>query len=63
MYSHVTEDFHSALLALQEMEMEGNSETPAEVETGQLVDQVFAFLDTIECATEDTFASFDKIAA
>ena len=40
MNSHVADDFHAALLALKELETEGYSETPAEEETVQLVDEV-----------------------
>ncbi|MGI9426082.1 MAG: hypothetical protein ACR2PA_23095 [Hyphomicrobiaceae bacterium] len=63
MNSHVADDFHAALLALQDIESESRTEKPVEHETAQLVDEVFAFLDAFGAADEDAFASFEKIAA
>ena len=63
MNSHVADDFHAALLALKELESEGHSETPAEEETVQLVDEVFAFLEILGPSADGTYAPFERIAA
>ena len=63
MNSHVADDFHAALMVLQELDSDGHFEMSAEHETVQLVDEVFAFLENIGPAGADDFEPFEKIAA
>ena len=51
MKSQIADDFHAALVAMQEMTADQLFEDPTEQATNSLVEHVFAFLDTCN-ATE-----------
>jgi len=60
MYSQVAEDFHAALLAMQQNDVKELAEAEREQATARLAEEVFGFLDA--CAEGD-YQEFDLLAA
>ena len=62
MNSQVADDFHAALLAMQDIETDRHVDQ-TETDIAELAEQVFAFLEGIEMMDEPAFAPLEKIAA
>ncbi len=60
MNSQVADDFHAALLAMQQTDVKELAEAERELATARLVEEAFGFLDA--CAEAD-YQDFDLLAA
>ncbi len=63
MNSRIAEDFYDALVVMQDIEADHNSESAGEDATNVLAEQVFAFLDNCTADYDDDFALLEQLAA
>ena len=63
MNSQAAEDFHAALLAMQEIEAEQDAARQSEDAVSTLVDRVYAFLDAFKSSDKSDYEPIDRLAA
>ena len=63
MNSQAAEDFHAALLAMQEIEAEQDAALQSTDAVSTLVDRVYAFLDAFKTPEKPEYEPIDRLAA
>ena len=63
MNSLIAEDFYDALVVMQDIEADHNSESAGEDATNILAEQVFAFLDNCIAEYDDNLTPLEQLAA